>query len=94
MTLVRIGCAEQASQELLHPDGQCGQTSTQIVADRLPVPWVGEEAAQRGMNADPLIVLREHVPHPVQCLNNAHRRPASPIEAARRGELEADLLVA
>ena len=55
---------------------------------------VREHVAQHVLHALTLAVLGEHVLHPAQRLNDAHGRPAGPIETAGRGELEMDLLVA
>ena len=55
---------------------------------------IGEEAVQRGSHPRALIVVDQHVLHPVQRLNNAHGGTVCPIEAAGRGILEMDLLIA
>jgi len=56
---------KQLTQKFLHPDRQGGETRTEIVADRLSMLWILEQAAQLGLDALTFGGLGQHVVHPV-----------------------------
>ena len=79
---------KESGNEVTHPCREGVETAAKIVANSFSLFWVLQNFPDLLKNR--IAVGWQHVVEPVKSLNDAHRRPACPIEPARSGQLEID----